>query len=176
MSSVKSPLTPADLHAALHAALVAVGENSCSVFVEGCDAKQFSALVDRAAPPPAGGRSHDGWLKASVGFAGAFSGTVEVALPEPLGLALVTSILSVPADTPLPDAQLFDGVGEFANMVCGAWLSGLGDRALFELRVPAVARMAARWNPMTESPDGTEMISLTASVNEMPVRVRVHAR
>jgi CheY-specific phosphatase CheX len=48
-------------------------------------------------------------------------------MPEPLGMWLVTSLLGMQANETLEEVAQFDGVGEFANMVCGAWLSRLSD-------------------------------------------------
>jgi hypothetical protein len=175
MSSVKSPgLTPADLYAVLQTALVEVSENAFFVFVEKCDARQFAALAERI-PAQGAAEPSRSWLKSSVDFAGAFSGSVEIALPEHLGFWLVASLLGMPPDETIGDAQMFDGVGEFTNMVCGACLSRLGDASLFELRVPAVTRMAVEWNPLVEAPGRAELASIMVSLNESPMRVRVLA-
>jgi len=177
MSSVKSPaLTPADLYAVLQTALVEVSENAFFVFVERCDAGQFAALAEQMPAHGAGpaGQSR-AWLKSSVAYVGAFSGSVEIALPERLGASLVASLLGMSPDEELAESQTFDGVGEFTNMVCGACLSRLGDAALFELRVPAVTRMALEWNPLTEAPGRAELVCLMVSLNDLPMRVRVLA-
>ena len=58
-----------------------------------------------------------------MGFRGASTGLVEVVLPERLGTWLVVSLLGLPPESTIKDHQLLDGVGEFANMVCGTWLS-----------------------------------------------------
>lgn len=175
MSSVKSPgLTPTDLYAVLQTALVEVSENAFFVFVEKCDARQFAALAEQIPAQDAAGHGRS-WLKSSVDFAGAFAGSVEIALPERLGFWLVASLLGMSPDQKLEDAQMFDGVGEFTNMVCGACLSRLGDASLFELRVPAVTRMAVEWNPLVEAPGRAELASLMVSLNESPMRVRVLA-
>ena len=90
MSSAKSPaLNPADLHDALQTALIEVSENAYFVFVEPADNAQFADAV---------GLVKDTWLKASVAFEGSFAGAVEIALPEPLGQWLVTSLLGMQGD------------------------------------------------------------------------------
>ena len=90
MSFAKSPaLNPADLHDALQTALIEVSENAYFVFVEPADAEQFAEAV---------GLVKDAWLKVSVAFEGSFEGAVEIALPEPLGQWLVTSLLGMQAD------------------------------------------------------------------------------
>ena len=39
-----------------------------------------------------------------------------------------------PPDALMPEHQIFDGIGEFTNMVCGAWLTGFSDQQSFALR------------------------------------------
>ena len=167
MSSAKSPaLMPAELHDALQQALIEVSENAYFVFVEPMNAGQFATAISQVTTA---------WLKVSVTFVGAFSGSVEIVLPDRLGNWLVTSLLGMETDEELPEAQMFDGVGEFANMVCGAWLSKLSDRALFELRVPAVTRMAPEWNPQLDTRGRQELACRMVSLNELPMRVLVRS-
>ncbi len=167
MSSAKSPaLNPADLHDALQTALIEVSENAYFVFVEPADNAQFADAV---------GLVKDTWLKASVAFEGSFAGAVEITLPEPLGQWLVTSLLGMQGDEHLGEPQQFDGVGEFANMVCGAWLSRLSDDCLFELRVPAVTRMTAGWTPLVENRARQELVCRMVTINELPMRVLIRS-
>jgi CheY-specific phosphatase CheX len=167
MSSAKSPaLNPADLHDALQTALIEVSENAYFVFVEPADNAQFADAV---------GLVKDTWLKASVAFEGSFAGAVEITLPEPLGQWLVTSLLGMQGDERLGEPQQFDGVGEFANMVCGAWLSRLSDDCLFELRVPAVTRMTAGWTPLVENRARQELVCRMVTINELPMRVLIRS-
>ena len=173
MSSAKSQLlTPTDLHDTLQAALIEVGENAYFVFVEPCDAGAFATLAEQERDKS----SRPGWLMASVRFTGAFSGSVEIVLPERLGHWLVTSLLGMSPEDDLPETQMFDGVGEFANMVCGAWLSRVGDQALFELKMPAVTRMASEWNPIGEGRSREELMCRMVSLNDSPMRIRVRAQ
>ena len=173
MSSAKSQLlTPTDLHDTLQAALIEVGENAYFVFVEPCDAGAFATLAEQERDKS----TRPGWLMASVRFTGAFSGSVEIVLPERLGHWLVTSLLGMSPEEDLPETQMFDGVGEFANMVCGAWLSRVGDQALFELKVPAVTRMASEWNPVGEGRGREELMCRMVSLNDSPMRIRVRAQ
>ena len=170
MSSAKSQLlTPTDLHDTLQAALIEVGENAYFVFVEPCDAGAFATLAEQER------EKGPGWLMASVRFTGAFSGSVEIVLTERLGHWLVTSLLGMPPEEDLPETQMFDGVGEFANMVCGAWLSRLSDDCLFELRVPAVTRMTAGWTPLSESNGRQDVICRMVTINELPMRILIRA-
>jgi CheY-specific phosphatase CheX len=167
MSFAKSPaLNPADLHDALQQSLIEVSENAYFVFVEPVDRAQFADAV---------GLVKDAWLKVSVAFEGSFAGSVEIAMPEPLGMWLVTSLLGMQGHETLEEVQQFDGVGEFANMVCGAWLSRLSDDCLFELRVPAVTRMTAGWSPITETDIRPELICRMVTINELPMRILIRA-
>ena len=92
-----------------------------------------------------------------------------------LGMWLVTSLLGMQVHETLEEAQQFDGVGEFANMVCGAWLSRLSDDCLFELRVPAVTRMTAGWTPLAETNARQELICRMVTINELPMRILIRA-
>ena len=87
MSFAKSPaLNPSDLHDALQTALIEVSENAYFVFVEPADHAQFADAVNLV---------KDAWLKVSVVFEGSFAGAVEIVMPEPLGMWLVTSLLGM---------------------------------------------------------------------------------
>ena len=170
MSSVKSPALTSTDQDALQSAVIEVCENAYFVFVEPCDAPQFSALVEQVRAEK--GRGPSGrWLNASVAFHGASTGEVEVVLPERLGTWLVVSLLGLPPDAVLKDNQLLDGVGEFANMVCGAWLSKANQTASFTLDMPKVSRMPAGWTP-TSTPPGGEQAYRTVVVNDLPLEVR----
>jgi len=170
MSSVKSPALTSTDQDALQSAVIEVCENAYFVFVEPCDAPQFSALVEQVRAEK--GRGPSGrWLNASVAFHGASTGEVEVVLPERLGTWLVVSLLGLPPDAVLKDNQLLDGVGEFANMVCGAWLSKANETASFTLDVPKVSRMPGGWTP-DSAPSGDEQAYRTVVVNDLPLEVR----
>jgi hypothetical protein len=170
MSSVKSPALTSIDQDALQSAVIEVCENAYFVFVEPCDAPQFAVLVEQVRAEK--GRGPSGrWLNASVAFHGASSGEVEVVLPERLGTWLVVSLLGLPPDATLKDNQLLDGVGEFANMVCGAWLSKANETASFTLDVPKVSRMPVGWTP-DSAPSGDEQAYRTVVVNDLPLEVR----
>jgi hypothetical protein len=185
MSYPKSPTpTPSEAAVALQAALVQVCENSCFAFVEPCEADRFAENVKQLE------RSHRGavgkavatpatssiWLKASVTFIGCFAGAIEIVVPEPLARSLVASLIGLAADEPsaipMSEHQLFDGLGEFANMVCGAWLTDLSGSGAFELGSPAVTRMAPDWSPVTDWGQQDEG-GYRLCVNDVPVRIRV---
>jgi CheY-specific phosphatase CheX len=179
MSSSKS-LAPRDAGLTLRDAFVDVCENSFFAYVETCDARKFAELAAAAAEAHQENEQNrqvarrpvqSEWLKAAVGFGGAFPGAIELVLPEQLARSLVGSILGAEPETELPEHQIFDGLGEFANMICGAWLTTLAQRQTFELRPPAVTRMANGWTPMQDSTWNDEQGHRLA-VNELPVRLR----
>jgi hypothetical protein len=179
MSSPRLPVqAPADASALLRQALFDVCEQSFFAYVEVCSPERFSELVAEISPlPDASGRASarskpSEWLKASVAFTGPFGGAIEVILPERLGRALVGSLLGEPADAPMPEHQIFDGIGELTNMVCGAWLTGFSDKQSFALRPPAVTRMAPGWTPLSESGAADDR-GHRVCINEAPVRVRL---
>ena len=179
MSSPRLPVqAPADASALLRQALFDVCEQSFFAYVEACSPERFSELVGEISPAqpdaigrPAGRPKPSEWLKASVAFTGPFAGAIEVIMPERLARALVGSLLGEPPDAPMPEHQIFDGIGEFANMVCGAWLTGFSDRQAFALRPPAVTRMAPGWTLLSES--GPDDRGHRVCVNDTPVRVRL---
>ena len=175
-------LTRVDADAVLFLALVEVCERSFFTTVEGCEPARFAALIKNvasdAALEAAAGDDAFRWLKASVAFDGTLSkGVVEVIIPERLGTWLVQSMLGLTDDSgepsePLPAAQTFDGVGEFANMICGAWLTHMCGSVPFELKPPAVVRLPDHWNPLT-SISGTDGTQQLASINALPLRIVV---
>lgn len=178
MSSVKSQAPPAEAGATLRQAFTDVCENSFFAFVESCTAERFATMINEAGPVSIGGAAprQPQWLRASVGFTGTFAGAVEVVLPEPLAISLVSSLVGEEPDGEMAEHWMFDGVGEFANMICGAWLTMLSGSEAFELRPPAVTRMSPSWSPVTESnSDGDEARSHRLVVNEFPVRIRFRA-
>jgi CheY-specific phosphatase CheX len=180
MSSHRSPVqAPADASALLRQALFDVCEQSFFAYVEACSPERFSELVGEISPEHADLAARGGsrakpseWLKASVAFTGPFGGAIEVVMPERLARSLVGSLLGEPPEAPMAEHQIFDGIGEFANMVCGAWLTGFSDRQAFGLRPPAVTRMAPGWTPLSESSAMDER-GHRVCVNDTPVRVRL---
>ena len=170
MSFAKSPaLAPTDLSElsdALQTALINVCENAYFVFVEACDRPEFEELVRTS------GEASTLWLRATVHFTGETMGHVEIALPERLGAWLVTSLLGMAPEEILSPHQLSDGVAEFTNMVCGAWLSNtLSEETLFTLHAPQVSPVTPGWTPL-DQPQDVEWRRV--SVNDMPMQIRAH--
>jgi len=175
-------LTRVDADAMLFLALVEVCERSFFTLVEACEPGQFAALLKNVASDAAldsvGSDRGFAWLKATVAFDGTLSkGAVDVVLPERLGGWLVESMLGMTPSAlggpaPLTEEEAFDGVGEFTNMICGAWLTHMCGSLPFELTAPVVNRLPAAWNPLAEisNTDGTQQL---ASINELPMRIVV---
>ncbi len=181
----ESPMpTPAEADDALYVALLQVCDRTFFTLVESCEPSRFAALVKSASSDAAledaadeGAEPHQlDWLTASVTFEGTFSsGGLEIFLPARLARWLVASMLGVALqldDGDLIDQQqTFDGIGEFANIVCGSWLTELGRNQAFNLGTPAVARVPAGWNPLAEV-NNKERRQLVC-INELPMRLVV---
>lgn len=159
MSSPSSRRVPtaAEHRAVLHEALVEVAERSFFAWVEPVEPAAFEQLK------PAAGE----WLQASVLFDGAFGGAVQCVLPEGLARDLFNAFLGSGPDA-VPGAQpLADLVGEFTNMVCGAWLTRTCQRRRFDLRQPEVSALRAD-QIVPETHD-----CLTVTINGRPAYVRL---
>jgi CheY-specific phosphatase CheX len=138
-------------------ALVEVAENSFFAFVDPVEAEVAGELLAIA----------PSWLQATVAFEGAFGGTMQIALAEPLAIELFVAFLGLePGDVP-DDARLFDLVGEFCNMVCGSWLTRSCQSRRFDLHHPEVMRLTAADAPQAE-PD-----RLVLTLNGQPVCLRL---
>jgi hypothetical protein len=118
------------------------------------------------------------WVNASLTFTGSpFSGTMEVILPVRLARQLVASLLGLSQEVELHQVELlehqvFDGIGEFANMICGAWLTDLSGSQAFNLEPPQVGRMPFDWSPLVDpSIEGEQGYRLC--VDDLPWRIRV---
>jgi hypothetical protein len=118
------------------------------------------------------------WMKASLTFTGSpLSGTIEVILPVRLARHLVASLLGLSQEVELHQVELlehqvFDGIGEFANMICGAWLTDLSGSQAFNLESPEVSRMPFDWSPLADSEAEGEQ-GYRLCVDDLPWRVRV---
>jgi hypothetical protein len=185
----ESPMpTPTETDDALYVALLHVCERSFFAFVETCDRLQFAVLVGKTqSQPPL--QHVDGldamaaqlprWLRASVAFDGnSSSGAIEIVLPERLARWLVASLLGITTEVDLGqvellEQQVFDGTGEFVNMVCGAWLTDRSGSEAFSLGSPAVTRLAADWSPLEES--SSEPPGLRVSVNDLPLQIFIRS-
>jgi chemotaxis phosphatase CheX-like protein len=179
--------TPAEADDALYFALLQVCDRSFFTFVESCEPARFAMLVKNASSKAAfEDVTHDeavpqqlDWLKASVAFDGSFSkGEMEIFLPARLARWLVASMLGISrelelGETQLLDDQTFDGIGEFANIICGSWLTELGRNQAFDVGTPAVTRVPAGWNALADV-NNKERRHLVC-INELPMRILVRS-
>jgi hypothetical protein len=81
------------------------------------------------------------WLDARVTFDGAFSGALTCRMPR--GLAQELTAAFTGEEVPADGAAVDDLAGEFANMVCGRWLTDVAPQSLFRLAHPVVAPASA---------------------------------
>lgn len=164
--SRRSSPSPREHVGALASALVTVAQESYFSFAEPCGAGQFdSALEELGTQAPDGpGR----WLRAHVDFDGAFAGTVAVTLPYPLASDLATAMAGMMPGEDVAESDVLDSTGEFANMVCGTWLTHACARRRFDLRPPRVQEAAALSAP-PDPGDGTQLLL----INDRPVSLTV---
>jgi hypothetical protein len=112
--------------------------------------ENFYALIE---PANGGWRArwseHSDWLDATVPFhagpraveAGARDGVLRCRLPRRLARDLAAAFLGLHEDELALDADVVgDMAGQFANMVCGSWLTAAFPSALFDLERPEVMR------------------------------------
>ena len=107
-----------------------VGERSFYAMVEPCDAERFAELAD----------THADWLAADVAFSDAGGeGHVVCRLPDALARRLFDAFSGRDTDEPPPaEGEVHDLVGEFANMICGSWLTRAAHHRTFSLAHPRV--------------------------------------
>ena len=103
--------------------------------------RSFFACVERAVRPDLDDTDPE-WLVATIHFAdGPVQGTLDCSLPPDLAQRLFDAFSGRDLSTPLPPRHLLDDlVGEFTNMVCGAWLTRTDGRCAFRLTPPVVTR------------------------------------
>lgn len=172
MSLSKSPAPPDQAGESLRDAFVDVCENSFFAYAEACDRNRFAQLAEQFSNAERRGPSE--WLKASVGYSGPSAGAIEIILPEQLARWLVISIAGEGDEAELAEHEVFDGLGEFANMICGAWLTNLYQKQTFELRPPVVTRMTPQWTPLADSSWNDER-GHRLVINDRPVRLRLRS-
>jgi CheY-specific phosphatase CheX len=107
--------------------------------------------------------SHEAWYQGDVTFRGPFDGRVRVALPVALAEEMFAAFLGCDEDDDANPAEIQDVVGEFTNMVCGTWLTGLNEADVFALEHPTVNTAHA---PVMLEP-------MVLAVNDMPVVIGV---
>lgn len=138
MCSMKSPEAGAAIGGgpdALLSAVTDVAERSFFAMVEPLDEPRFAAASEAVLE----------WLIARVSFADSRSqGTVLCHLPAALADRLFDGFSGRDAGDPAPlVTEVHDLVGEFANMVCGSWLTRAANDRTFALCKPEVQAVAA---------------------------------
>jgi hypothetical protein len=104
-------------------AVIRVSERSLYAYAEHVSKDLMPASID------------GGWHVASLEFRGPFSGRMSMAVPALLSQQICGAFLG---DDVQDEAAVRDLVGEFANMTCGAWLTGLEANGCFDLTHPEV--------------------------------------
>lgn len=112
----------------VRAAVTAVAEQS------------FFAIVDRCQAPAVDADPSESWLASTVRFReGVIVGSLSCWLPPQLARMLFDSFSGRDPGEPAPPAhEIYDLVGEFANMVCGDWLTRIAPHRSFHLSPPMV--------------------------------------
>jgi hypothetical protein len=172
MSSQNSRQVPtfAEHQEALAAAVVEVGENSFFAFVTPADADLFAELARSPQSLDAEAGEPLRWINTDVTFTGAFRGVLGVAMPERLARELLAAFVGLGPDDPIEPEQLRDSTGEFANQVCGTWLTRACHRRRFDLSPPEVRHLPAAWNPDSPATPGEEG-AIYFTLNDQPVKV-----
>jgi|SRR5689334_16252397 len=163
MSSTNSPivslpkLSDPDTASAMFEAVRSVAEHSFFAVAEPGDERSFAA---QASAVPS-------WLVATVRFEqGALQGTVACTMPTSLARGLFDAFAGRDPSEPEPGPELVhDLVGEFSNMVCGAWLTRVASSRTFMLHHPVVEPLAA--------PRDAHGPRLLAVIDDVPVAVEV---
>jgi len=148
-------LTDAEATAAMFEAVRTVAEQSFFAVAEPSDDRSFGVAAVQVPR----------WLVATVGFEqGPLAGTVSCTLPEHLAAGLFDAFTGRDPGDPAPTTALvYDLVGEFSNMVCGAWLTRVEGGRTFTLTHPSV-EPAAR-------PAAAGDLRLVAAIDDLPVAV-----
>ena len=126
MSSTNLPATWATDRQALDRALAVVAERSFFAVVE---------PVPGVVPAVAGAI-----VSACVTFEGSFSGSLTCRMPRVLAHELTAAFIG---EEPSGGEAVDDLAGEFANMVCGRWLTDVAPQSLFRLDHPVVVPASA---------------------------------
>ena len=153
-------LHPPDL-ASVEAVFSEVAELSFFAYTVSCDSERFAELVSDVPGDTAL------WLRATVTFDGAFSGSTVIHLPATLGEDLASAFVGMTPGSEVTESECFDALGEFANMVCGSWLTRECGRRKFDLQPPSVARVV----DLPSRPASGDAASLLLTVNDMPVTI-----
>src|SRR5262252_4177670 len=151
MSSTNSPtmslpkLSDPDTASAMFEAVRSVAENSFFAVAEPGDERAFAAQAAQ----------------------GPLNGWVACTMPLTLARSLFDAFAGRDPADPEPGPELVhDLVGEFSNMVCGAWLTRVASSRTFTLHHPSVVPAVA--------PRHNGGPRLLAVIDDVPVAVEVH--
>jgi hypothetical protein len=142
--------------------LVNVAQQSFFAFAEICDAERFGGALAAV-----GARPEGRWLRSRVEFAGAFAGVIELTLPYALAADLLMAFTGLTPEEVARESHVFDSTGEFANMVCGTWLTHACAHRRFDLGSPVVAPASPPVERLTDSRE--ELVLL----NDQPLSMRL---
>jgi CheY-specific phosphatase CheX len=148
-------LTDPKAASAMFDAVRTVAEQSFFAVAEPADDRSFGVA---AAQVPR-------WLVATVRFEqGPLAGSVSCTIPEKLANGLFDAFTGRDPGEPAPIASLIhDLVGEFSNMVCGAWLTRVESGLTFTLSHPSVET--------APTPAEAGDLRLVAAIDDLPVAV-----
>jgi len=148
-------LTDPEAASAMFEAVRAVAEQSFFAVAEPSDDRAFGVAAVQVPR----------WLVATVGFEqGPLAGSVSCTLPEGLANGLFDAFTGRDPGDPAPAATLvLDLIGEFSNMVCGAWLTRVEGNLTFTLSHPSV-------EPVVK-PGTAGDLRLVAAIDDLPVAV-----
>lgn len=170
MSSLRSSAPVDRRETTIVDACVRVAEVSFYAYAEPCDATRLAEL-DATLHAQTGGRPD--WLRVFVGFSGDCHGHLTLDVPAIAAEELVAAFLGLAGGRLTADATA-DGLGEFANMVCGAFLTDAGARLDFALTRPDVVREPAGWSPIAAlAAAGREGTAYALAINDWPMVLRV---
>jgi len=143
---------------AMFDAVRSVAEHSFFAMAEPQDASSF---YETAGQVPK-------WLVATVEFEqGWLMGAVSCSLPERLAHRLFDAFTGRDPADPAPSTDLVhDLVGEFSNMVCGAWLTRVASSRTFTLTHPSVEPARAL--------GAAGNLRLLVAINDLPIALDLH--
>ena len=150
-----------DAHEAFAHALIGTAEQSFFAYVSVCGESDIAAAAGAV----------DAWFQASVSYRASVAGTVTVLLPEPLTRDLHAAFLGDVPEEPVSDGDLADFAGEFANILCGSYLTSQCPEVAVPLGAPVVTRIGAA----LASPWVGATTAVFAMLNDQPVALWYHS-
>jgi CheY-specific phosphatase CheX len=153
----------ADYQTAILAAVSDVAENSLFAFADVSDRAAFDRQM-------AGGGPSDDWLHARIRFTGPTDGEFAITLPAALARRLCAAFAGADTTDGISEGDLVDFTGEFANMVCGTWLTRACRQEIFDLSPPRVLHGCTE---VTSRQNAAESSVFYLAIEETPVRLDV---